>query len=427
VSLSRAELDAWIADPTRQVTITALYDHTDGVECSWINSYYTPYAAFSGGRLYFTTRTGVGVLDPRRIHFNHVVPPVVIEQVTADGVTHDAASMPELPPLVRDLRIDYTALSLTAPRKVRFRYKLEGSDEGWQEAGTRRQAFYSDLAPGSYRFRVTACNDDGVWNEEDATLAFRVLPTFYQTKAFLLLSIAVGACAVWGTYHWRMRRVAARLAAQFDERLVERTRIAQELHDTLLQGFLGASMQLHLAVDRLPTDSPERSRMNHVLALMARVIDEGRNAVRGLRTPAAPGGDLEQAFSAIPGELELPEGVGFRVVGEGTARSLHAVVRDEVYRIGREAILNAFRHSDASSIEVEIAFARDQLCVRVRDDGRGIAPEVLDAGREGHFGLSGMRERAERIGGKLSLRSRVGDGTEVELVVPGRLVFTETE
>jgi signal transduction histidine kinase len=218
-------------------------------------------------------------------------------------------------------------------------------------------------------------------------------------------------------------QVARQLNVRFEERLAERTRIAQELHDTLLQGFISASMQLHVTADRLPEDSPARSSLSRVLDLMARVIEEGRNAVRGLRSSAGLSHDLEAAFSGIREELGDEARADYRVVVEGQPRPLNPVIRDEVYRIGREALVNAFRHSGAKRIEIELEYASSGLRILVRDDGRGIDPAVLRAGSDGHWGLPGMRERAEGIGARFKVWSRASAGTEVELSVPGHIAF----
>ena len=281
------------------------------------------------------------------------------------------------------------------PERVRFRYKLEGTDKDWQDVGTRREAFYTNLGPGHYRFHVTASNDNGVWNEEGAALQFNILPAFYQTNWFLLLCAAAAGLLAWAAYRWRVRQVTARLDLQFRERLSERTRVAQDLHDTLLQDVLSASLQLQVAEARLPAASQAKTIVGEVLNLMGSAIEGGRKAVRGLRSWQEETGDLTQAFSRIPQELAMQQEVGYRVTVEGQARSLHPLVRDEVYRIGHEALVNAFRHSGARSIEVELHYATDQLRILVCDDGSGIDPQVLRAGREGHWGLSGMRERAE--------------------------------
>jgi signal transduction histidine kinase len=333
----------------------------------------------------------------------------------SDGVKFSAGT--------KSIEIDYTALSLSVPERVQFRYRLEGVDSVWQEVSTRREAIYSNLGPGHYSFRVIACNNDGVWNEEGASLEFDIAPTFYQTKWFVLLCVAVAAFLLWAAYQWRVQLVAARLQMQFQERLSERTRIAQDLHDTLLQGLLSASMQLHVADDRLSSDSPAKPLVSRVLELMRQVVEEGRNAIQGLRSPGSDLRDLEQVFSRIKEELALFDTVEFKVVVEGVSRPLHPVIRDEAYRIGREALTNAFRHSQASRIEVQIEYTGKSLRILVQDNGGGIDPGVLRSGREGHWGLSGMRERAEEIGGKLRVLSRVGAGTEIELSIPSHVAF----
>jgi len=246
---------------------------------------------------------------------------------------------------------------------------------------------------------------------------------FWRRWWFPFACVITGAFAIFGFHQLRLRQMSKQLNLRFEERLAERTRVAQELHDTLLQGVLSASMQLHVAVDRLPEDAPVRPALNRVLELMAQVVDEGRNTLRGLRSSIDSKHDLKASFSRVPQELGRQDGVGFRVVVEGPSLPLRPSVRDEVYSVGREALVNAFRHSEAANIEVELEYAPDQLRVLVRDDGCGIDPQVLQSGRDGHWGLSGMRERAERIGAKLKVLSRAGGGTEVELRVPRRIAF----
>ncbi|MCI0387824.1 MAG: sensor histidine kinase [Acidobacteria bacterium] len=254
-----------------------------------------------------------------------------------------------------------------------------------------------------------------------------MVPVFWQTWWFRLSGGLACLLALLAFHRLRLRQLARQLTARFEERLDERMRIAQELQDTLLQGFLSASMQLHVAVEHLPEDSQEKLRLNRVQQLMGQVIEEGRNTVQGLRSITTDYLDLGQAFSRIRQELavhnEIGEKIGFRVIVEGRPRSLHPIIRDEVYRIGREALANAFRHSRAKSIEVELKYAAGHLRILVRDDGCGMDPQSLRSGRDGHLGLSGMRERAERIGARLKVRSRATSGTEVELSVPGRVAF----
>jgi signal transduction histidine kinase len=248
-------------------------------------------------------------------------------------------------------------------------------------------------------------------------------PAFWETWWFLLgvmITCALGAVTL---FRIRMHRVTQELGLRLEERLAERTRIAQELHDTLLQDFLSASMQLHVANDQLAPDSPAKPLVTRVLDMMGRAIAEGRNTVQGLRSSSSGSQDLEQAFSRIQHELAMRKPARFRVIVEGIARPLKPAIGDDVYLIGREALANAFRHSGASEIEVELEYAADQLRLVVRDDGCGIPSDVLQSARDGHWGLSGMRERTERIGARLRILSRAAAGLEIELSVPGHIAY----
>ena len=248
-------------------------------------------------------------------------------------------------------------------------------------------------------------------------------PAFWQAWWFLLSVAIVCALGAVTLFRVRMHRVTQELSLRLEERLAERTRIAQELHDTLLQDFLSASMQLHVANDQLALDSPAKPLVTRVLDMMGRAIEEGRNTVQGLRSSSCGSQDLEQAFSRIQQELAVMQGARFRVIVEGVPRPLRPAIGDDVYLVGREALANAFRHSGATEIEVELEYATDQLRVLVRDNGCGISSDALQSARDGHWGLSGMRERAERIGARLRILSRVSAGLEIELSVPSHIAY----
>jgi signal transduction histidine kinase len=305
---------------------------------------------------------------------------------------------------------------------VKFRYQLDGYDHDWHDAGTRRQAFYTDLPPGKYSFRVIASNSDGVWNDNAAKLDFSVAPAYYQTNWFRALCAMLLLLLAWTGYRLRIRQLHRQFEMTLDARVAERTRIARDLHDTLLQSFHGLLLRFQTALNLLP-DRPAESKQVLASAIdqAAEAITEGRDAVQGLRTSATATNDLADSIRALGEELAGKDSAGavLQVEVQGTPRALHPIVRDEVFRIAGEALRNAFRHAAAKQIEVELRYDERQLRVRVRDDGRGIDAEMMRAeGREGHFGLRGMRERAQLTGGKLTVWSGLNAGTEVELSIP---------
>ncbi len=382
--------------------------------------------ADGAGRIWISLNRGISVADPARLTRTSAPAIVHIESIRDDNRGVSFAEPVHIPGGHRRLTINFVGLSLAVPERVRFRYMLEGFDRGWIGPTAAREAVYTNLSPGSYRFRVVANNPDGEWSPAAATAAFNVDPLFWQTGSFLIACILAGAFVAIAFYQLHLRRLTRRMNFRFEERLAERTRIAQELHDTLLQGFISASMQVHVAADSLAADSREKPILSRALELMRQVIDEGRNSVRGLRSsPSAPL-ELEQAFAGIQQEF-LPRDAGsqpeFRVIVDGERKQLHPLMRDEMYRIGREAVINAFRHAQAKKIEVELQYTPREFRILVRDDGRGIDPEILKSGRDGHWGLPGMQERANQIHARLHVRSRAAAGTEVELSVANHLAF----
>jgi len=377
------------------------------------------------GLIWFSLSSGLSVVDSRRLKRNSAPAIVHINGVAADGNPVEPTQNIRIPSARQRIAFSFVGLSLAIPERVKFRYRLDGFDHEWSSPVSAREAIYTNLGPGPYRFHVMASNGDGSWNGVEDALVFEITPAFWQTWWFRLSGLVALTLIGFTLYRIRLLQLTRQLNVRFEERLAERTRIAQELHDTLLQGFLSASMQLDVVVDQLPENSNARPRLARVLQLMRQVIDEGRNAIRGVRLSDSTSTDIAVALSTINQELNSKGEVVFKVIVEGSPRVIHPIVRDEVYRIGREAVVNAFRHSRAKNITVEVSYLVNQLRLLISDNGCGINSEVLESGREGHWGLSGIRERAERINAHLKLRSRVGSGTEVELSVPATVAFQD--
>ena len=382
-----------------------------------------PVVADREGRIWISGKAGLSMADPIVISKNSTPVTVRIESMSAGGSPVNAQNSIKIPSGVQTITLNYGSTNLAVPERIRFRYKLDGSDQGWSDSVASRQVVYKNLGPGTYLFRIVASNNVGLWNGPETSVPFVIEPAYWQTWWFRVACLAGCCLMILAIYRLRIHHLTKRLNVGFQERLAERTRIAQELHDTLLQGVLSASLQLDVAEDQLPEDSPTKPLLKRILQLMGTVTEEGRNALRGLRTTESNNQNLETAFSRLRQEFPLDGNTDYRVIVDSVTRPLRPLIRDEVYRIGREALLNAFMHAHANRIEVEVEYASRHLRVLVRDDGRGIDPHVLHSGLEGHWGLVGIRERSERIGANLRLRSRIGAGTEVDLTVPGSIAF----
>jgi signal transduction histidine kinase/ligand-binding sensor domain-containing protein len=437
--ISQSQVDAWMSDPARRVEPT-VWDATDGA-LPWgsPSSFGPTFARAADGKLWFVTREDVEVIDPPHLVFNKLAPSVHIEQIVADHRTYwenlpgAAASSVRLPAFTRDLQIDYTALSLAAPEKVHFKYKLEGQDRDWREVVNDREVQYSNLPPGPYRFRVIACNNSGVWNEQGDSLEFSIAPAYYQTNWFLALCAAALLMLVWAAYQFRVRQVRQELTIVLEAKIGERTRIARDLHDTLLQSFHGLLYRFHAARNLLPGRPDEaKQALDSALIRAEQALDEGRRSIQELRSGPSTENDLDQMLIAIGRELaSTPGGTdsspSFNVIVEGERRGLSPIVRDETLRVARELLQNAFRHAHARAIEAEIRFDHDVFSMIVRDDGKGMDPQILkDGGRAGHWGMPGVNERARAIGAKLEFWSEAGAGTEVRLTLPAALAYRES-
>ena len=388
------------------------------------------------GTLWFPTAQGIATVNPATVTTNRLPPPVLIEGILIDrtrvapemlySALHGGPAI-VVQPDQNNVEIAYTGISYVNSAQVKFKYKLEGIDRDWNEVDTRRAAYYSYLRPGTHTFRVKAANRDGVWSTSEASVKITVLPPFYMTASFLA-TCAVGMLALlWIAYKLRMRQLRQAFEMTLDARVGERTRIARELHDTLLQGFHGLLLRFQTVSHLLPDRAGEAKEvLDGAIRQAAAAITEGRDAVQGLRTSTIEGNDLAQGIRTLGDELASAAAspASFRVAVEGVPRQLHPILRDEIYKLAAEALRNAYRHAEAKHIDVELHYDDTELRLNVRDDGKGIDPAVLAShGTEGHYGLRGLSERATLAGGELAIWSEVGSGTVVELRVPASVVY----
>ncbi len=405
------------------------YDQADGLESTEGVKRSQSVVSDSAGRIWFSLRSGLSVVNPSQITDYSLPALPHIEAITADNNTASLAASVRIPPSPRRIAFEYTGLSLAVPGRIQFRYFLEGFDSSWSQPVAAREAVYTNLGPGSYRFRLVASNSEGLWNGSETAIALNVAPAYYQTYWFRLSCIAAFLGMLAAAYQLRLRQVAQQFNMRLEERVGERTRIARELHDTLLQSFHGLLLRFQAATNLLP-ERPEEAKRSFDSAIdqAEKAITESRDAVQGLRSSTVVRNDLALAISTLGEELASgetnPNAAELEVEVEGTPQSLHPILRDEIYRIAGEAVRNAFKHAQAERIEVEIRYDERQLRVRVRDDGKGIdAKHLNEDERPGHYGLRGMRERAKLLGVKLAVWSELDSGTEVELRIPASRAY----
>lgn len=414
--IATATLRNAFTDP-RRALLRMFFGEQDGLS-SHTNGEDGPQALEGGdGRIWFLTRQGPVWIDPDKLSNNPVVPTVIIRGLTAEGQHFQDPSGMELQPGTRNVSIDYTALSLSVPNRVSFKYKLEGVDRGWVDPGTRRQAFYTNLGPGTHHFRVIAANDKGLWNERGAALEFRIAPRFTQTWLFYLLCLVIGLGLLWLAYAARVRSISHRLRIRNAERMSERERIARELHDTLLQTIQALMLRFQVAAESVE-GADARRKLDIALDRAEEALIEGRDRVSDLRQERHSD-ELEAAILGTIGRQELPSDLKIGVTVHGVARRIDRTLLKEVNAVVGEALFNVCRHAQAKKADVTVVFEPDQVSISVSDDGIGIDECVLVAGqRAGHFGLPGMRERARQAGGTLTIRSMPGQGTLVRLILP---------
>jgi signal transduction histidine kinase/ligand-binding sensor domain-containing protein len=420
IEIESTAITAWWSQPGSRVNFR-LVDISDGARPSQA-VYFPQMSVASDGRIWIGNQSGVEVIDPNHIPFNSLAPPVHIEGVVADRKELNPVANLRVGPLTRQLEIDYTALSLTIPQKVKFRYMLEGHDTNWQDPESRRAAFYNDLKPGRYRFRVIATNNDGVWNQSGDSFDFYVVPAWFQTIWLKTVVVALIFIVIWVACRLRVNYIAKTMKARFDERLDERTRLARDIHDTLLQTIQGSKLVTDKALNPGTDEARMRGALESVSAWLGQAIAEGRAAVQALRASSMKQNEFATYLREILKEYCDNSALAYSFVVDGDPRQMHPIVHHEISLIAREAIGNACLHSNARELHLELHFT-DELCLLIKDDGIGIESEILRSGKSGHFGLQGMKERAARIHANITIGSSPNHGTEVLLSIPGRVAY----
>ena len=384
----------------------------------------------SQGNVWFSTNRGLSTVNPSLSTADAIPASLHIETVRVDGAEVRLDQSIQVPPGARKIVLEYVGLNLANPARVRYRYRLVGFDSAWSEVVSNREATFVNLSPHSYRFEVICSNGDGIWNSNGASINISVLPFFYETNWFRFLCLAGILALLWGFYQLRLRQLARQFKLTLDARVDERTRIARELHDTLLQSFQGLTLHFQRARNLLPARTAEAIQtLDLALDGAEQAIVEGRDAIYDLRTPATSPKTLEEEIKALGEELvakpvNAKEPMEFRIVIEGSPYPLRTNLHMEIFRIVREALRNAFSHSHGRLVETEMAYTESVFRLRIRDDGKGINPdERLQAERTGHWGLRGMRERAALLGGELEVWSEPGAGTEIELRIPASVAY----
>jgi len=377
------------------------------------------------GKIWLSLGLGIASGGPNLTDRDSTPVQARITSISANGKNVSFTGQSIVPAGTRSMTFQYSIDSLFAPERVRFRYRLEGAEPDWSDDLGRRGAVYNNLSPGKYRFRLMASRDGVLWNGPETVYAFSIDPTLWQTWWFRTAGAIAVLLSILLIIRLRSTYLARQLNARYQERAGERMRIARDLHDTLLQSFQGLMLRLQVVEDLLP-DGKAKDQLEESLERADNAIAEARNAVQDLRSSATTPHELAEALRALGDELATDDSAAFRLVVEGTARDMHPIIRDEFYRIAREAVRNAFTHARAHRIETELTYGTSELRLRIRDDGQGIPAEFVEEGRPGHYGLTGMRERARQIGARLGIWSGTGAGTEIELRIASAIAYRES-
>jgi signal transduction histidine kinase/ligand-binding sensor domain-containing protein len=412
--VSQKEFDRAVVDRAHKIQYR-LYGASDGLRATPVRQFGTPASAHGvGNQIWFLTGNGLAVVDPNRLRGSRPSAPLLVEEMLAGNEDYLPAPELKLPPHTSEFQIDYTLLSLAPLSQVSFRYKLEAFDEQWIEAGQRRQAFYTNVPPGHYRFRVEA-DRDGAPTSASAAWNFSVEPMFYQTAWFAVACTALGLLGLWGLWQLRLQQIRRRFAVVLDER----ARMGREIHDTLLQGLVGVAVQFKVIADHLHS-SPDaaKERLERLRKLVEHYICETRQSIWDLRSPTLESADLVTALRQAGETITADKNVQFELTVTGKPYPCDPKVEEQLLRVGREALSNAVRHADPNRVRVDLVYAHDAVRLRVTDDGSGFSPDDPGFNAGTHWGLTSMRERAQQINAQFQLASTPGKGTELELIVP---------
>jgi ligand-binding sensor domain-containing protein len=430
VRVGAASLRSW-EDKQQDPIDHTEFGRADGLLLEECANGYPNITTTKDGKLWVATLGGVAMLDLSGLPPAAGKPFEYISEIDVDRKKRSAGRELILPPGLHHTELQLGSIELSSPERAHMQYRLEGIDSAWLDVRPDGAAVYTTIPHGSYLFHVRASNDDGVWDRQGIVYRITQEPFFYQTAWFQASGVAAFLGMLCGLYWYRMRRLAHEFNIRLEERVTERTRIARDLHDTLLQSFHGLMLHFQVVNELLP-HGRAKAELEKSLGHADRAIAEGRSALYDLRSSAIATSDLPESIKALGDELSAEGAATFRLVVEGPPRKVQTMIRDELYRIAREALRNAFHHAQARHIEAEITYGGRAFLLHIRDDGEGIPPGILEQGRPGHYGVRGMRERAKQIGGKLDIWSGVGAGTEIEFSIaasiaygmsPGRTLF----
>ena len=427
-----ASLRSWEGKQQDPIDYTN-FGRADGFLSDECASGYPNMTTTKDGKLWVATLGGAAMLDLSRLPPAAGKPFEYISEVEVDRKKRNAGRELILPPGLHHTELQLGSIELSSPERVHMQYRLEGIDSEWLDAKPDGAAVYTTIPHGSYLFHVRASNGDGIWDRQGIVYRITQEPFFYETAAFRILMIAAGCILLTGAYRFRLRQESARIKVRLEERVAERERIARDLHDTLLQSFQGSLFEVQAARNLFPRRPDDAMQtLDEAIRSAEAAIAEGRDAILDLRSGSAAHSDLAHLLAAAGQELSgvavsNGDSPAFRVTVEGSPRDIKTVLQDEIYRIGREILRNAFRHARAKKIEVEIRYDAQEFRIRFRDDGIGIDPKVLNEGaRAGHWGLPGVRERAKLAGAQLDFWSEVGAGTEVQVTVPASVAYAKS-